>query len=302
MQPSTPSALPAPGPRHPFGPSLPSRRAFWSVAIRFPNVTPYPHPYTYPTLTPANDPTPTSPNGHTLQRPNAAPWHPYPGLCLPSAMPRHVLAPTLVVLGWSGEQHRWRGMPKLTAALRQAAQEYPLYLSYFQNCGYLETALLPPPANAPANLQPTHTPAPTPTLIEIPDTLSLPPLSPQLPLAVEIEKTTLEPLLGAGIHEIARVKAEQWGGLPPLVVHNPPNENVRFDMRRAEWEVIPNTGRPPKVRTHLLAFREQTPPCVFHVPFSAVQRVCNGKYLGGLPGDIIRMADYVYNVTWELCR
>ncbi|WP_294626552.1 hypothetical protein [uncultured Rothia sp.] len=122
------------------------------------------------------------------------------------------------------------------------------------------------------------------------------------PLAVEIEKTTLEPLLGAGIHEIARVKAEQWGGLPPLVVHNPPNGNVRFDMRRAEWEVIPNTGRPPKVRTHLLAFCEQTPPCVFHVPFSAVQRVCNGKYLGGLPGDIIRMADYVYNVTWELCR
>lgn len=290
MQPSTPSALPAPtAPRNPFGPSLPSRRAFWSVAIRFPNVTPYPHPYTYPTLpaaNPANDPTPTSPNGHTLQRPNAAPWHPYPGLCLPSAMPRHVLAPMLVVLGWSGEQHRWRGMPKLTAALRQAATAYPAYLQDLQKCGYLPPDALPPPA----------------TPCTLPDTLSLPPLSPQLPLAVEIEKTTLEPLLGAGIHEVARVKAEQWGQLPPLVVHNPPNENVRFDMRRAEWECIKNTGRPPKVRTHLLAFCEQTPPCVFHVPFGAVQRVCNGKYLGGLPGDIIRMADYVYNVTWELCN
>ena len=291
MQPSTPSALPAPtAPRNPFGPSLPSRRAFWSVAIRFPNVTPYPHPFIYSTITP----TPTGPthtNGHTLQRPNAAPWHPYPGLCLPSAMPRHVLAPTLVVLGWSGEQHRWRGMPKLTAALRQAATAYPAYLQDFQKCGHLDSRALPPPANLPP-----------PTPFTLPDTLSLPPLSPQLPLAVEIEKTTLEPLLGAGIHEIARVKAEQWGGLPPLVVHNPPNENVRFDMRRAEWEVIPNTGRPPKVRTHLLAFCEQTPPCVFHVPFSAVQRVCSGKYLGGLPGDITRMADYVYNVTWELCR
>lgn len=282
MQPSTPTPTAL---RNLFSPPGPSRRAFWSVAIRFPNVTPYPHPYTYPTPT-----GPTHTNGHTLQRPNAAPWHPYPGLCLPSAMPRHMLAPTLVVLGWSGEQHRWRGMPKLTAALRQAATAYPQYIAQFQNCGYLPPdALLPP-----ANLQPT--------LIEIPDTLSLPPLSPQLPLAVEIEKTTLEPLLGAGIHEVARVKAEQWGGLPPLVVHNPPNENVRFDMRRAEWEVIPNTGRPPKVRTHLLAFCEQTPPCVFHVPFGAVQRVCSGKYLGGLPGDIIRMADYVYNVTWELCR
>lgn len=285
-----------PHPRTPFGPSLPSRRAFWSVAIRFPNVTPYPHPYTYPTLTP----TPTGPthtNGHTLQRPNAAPWHPYPGLCLPSAMPRHVLAPTLVVLGWSGEQHRWRGMPKLTAALRQAAATYPQYLSQFQKCGYLPPDALPPPANLPpAAGQPPATP------FTLPDTLSLPPLSPQLPLAVEIEKTTLEPLLGAGIHEVARVKAEQWGQLPPLVVHNPPNENVRFDMRRAEWECIKNTGRPPKVRTHLLAFCEQTPPCVFHVPFSAVQRVCSGKYLGGLPGDIIRMADYVYNVTWELSK
>ena len=291
MQPSTLSALPArpQNPSTPFGPSLPSRRAFWSVAIRFPNVTPYPHPYTYPTLpaaNPTNDPAPTSPNGHALQRPNAAPWHPYPGLCLPSAMPRHVLAPTLVVLGWSGEQHRWRGMPKLLHQLRQAATAYPQYIAQFQNCGYLDSCALPPPA----------------TPCTLPDTLSLPPLSPQLPLAVEIEKTTLEPLLGAGIHEVARVKAEQWGGLPPLVVHNPPNENVRFDMRRAEWEVIRNTGRPPKVRTHLLAFCEQTPPCVFHVPFSAVQRVCSGKYLGGLPGDIIRMADYVYNVTWELCK
>ena len=270
---------------HPLAaPSLPSRRAFWCVAIRFPNVDPYPHPYTYPTLTP----TPTGPThtSATLQRPNAAPWHPYPGLCLPSAMPRHVLAPTLVVLGWSGEQHRWRGMPKLTAALRQAAQEYPQYLSHFQKCGHLDPSALPPPATA----------------CTLPDTLCLPPFSPQLPLAVEIEKTTLEPLLGAGIHEIARVKAEQWGGLPPLVVHNPPNENVRFDMRRAEWEIIRNTGRPPKVRTHLLAFCEQTPPCVFHVPFAAVQRVCSGKYLGGLPGDITRMADYVYNVTWELMK
>lgn len=286
---------------NPFGPSLPSRRAFWCVAIRFPNVDPYPNPYTYPTLTP----TPTGPahTGHALQRPNAAPWHPYPGLCLPSAMPRHVLAPTLVVLGWSGEQHRWRGMPKLTAALRQAAAQYPAYLQDLQKCGYLETALLPPPANLPpANaLPPPATPTHAPP-IEIPDTLSLPPLSPQLPLAVEIEKTTLEPLLGAGIHEISRVKAEQWGQLPPLVVHNPLNENVRFDMRRAEWEVIRNTGRPPKVRTHLLAFCEQTPPCVFHVPFAAVQRVCSGKYLGGLPGDVIRMADYVYNVTWELMK
>lgn len=292
-------------PQNPFPPPGPSRRAFWSVAIRFPNVTPYPHPYTYPTLT-----SPATPDGHAT-RPNAAPWHPYPGLCLPSAMPRHVLAPTLVVLGWSGEQHRWRGMPKLTAALRQAAASYPAYLQDLQKCGYLETALLPPPANLPpANLQPaaanlppatpTHAPAPTP--IEIPDALCLPPLSPQLPLVVEIEKTTLEPLLGAGIHEICRVKAEQWGALPPLVVHNPPNENVRFDMRRAEWETVPNTGRPPKVRTHLLAFCEQTPPCVFHVPFSAVQRVCSGKYLGGLPGGITRMADYVYNVTWELCK
>lgn len=280
-------------PKNPsWPPSLPSRRAFWCVAIRFPNVTPYPHPYTYPNpaayagpALPAANPT------HTLHRPNAAPWHPYPGLCLPSAMPRHVLAPTLVVLGWSGEQHRWRGMPKLTAALRQAAAQYPAYLQDFHKCGYLPPDALPPPAN----LQPA-------TPITLPDTLSLPPLSPQLPLAVEIEKTTLEPLLGAGIHEIARVKAEQWGGLPPLVVHNPPNENVRFDMRRVEWEVIRNTGRPPKVRTHLLAFCEQTPPCVFHVPFSAVQRVCNGKYLGGLPGDIIRMADYVYNVTWELMK
>ena len=267
----------------PFGPSLPSRRAFWSVAIRFPNADPYPNPFTYPTFTaPA-----THADGH---RPNAAPWHPYPGLCLPSAMPRHVLAPTLVVLGWSGEQHRWRGMPKLTHSLRQAAQEYPLYLSHFQKCGHLDA---PPSPHA---LPPPATPC------TLPDTLSLPPLSPQLPLAVEIEKTTLEPLLGAGIHEIARVKAEQWGGLPPLVVHNPPNENVRFDMRRAEWEVIRNTGRPPKVRTHLLAFCEQTPPCVFHVPFAAVQRVCSGKYLGGLPGDITRMADYVYNVTWELMK
>lgn len=300
MTPSTsPSALPA-APQNPFSTHTPSRRAFWSVAIRFPNVTPYPHPYTYPTLPPAATPTndPASPSAPaTLRRPNAAPWHPYPGLCLPSAMPRHVLAPTLVVLGWSGEQHRWRGMPKLTHALRQAAASYPAYLQDLQKCGYLETALLPPPANLPpANLQPAATP------ITLPDTLSLPPLSPQLPLAVEIEKTTLEPLLGAGIHEIARVKAEQWGGLPPLVVHNPPNENVRFDMRRAEWEVIRNTGRPPKVRTHLLAFCEQTPPCVFHVPFAAVQRVCSGKYLGGLPGDITRMADYVYNVTWELCK
>ena len=185
-------------PQNPFGPSLPSRRAFWSVVIRFPNVDPYPHPFTYPTF--------TAPATHAhATRPNAAPWHPYPGLCLPSAMPRHVLAPTLVVLGWSGEQHRWRGMPKLLSQLRQAAQEYPLYLSQFQKCGYLETALLPPPANLPP-AAPTHTP---PTPIEIPDTLSLPPLSPQLPLAVEIEKTTLEPLLGAGIHEIARVKAEQ---------------------------------------------------------------------------------------------
>lgn len=289
MTPSAnPSALPSPAtPQNPFGPSLPSRRAFWSVAIRFPNVTPYPNPFTYPTLTP----TPTGPNGHALQRPNAAPWHPYPGLCLPSAMPRHVLAPTLVVLGWSGEQHRWRGMPKLTAALRQAAAAYPHWIQDFQKCGHLDSRALPPPAN----LQ-------SATPFTLPDTLALPPLSPQLPLAVEIEKTTLEPLLGAGIHEIARVKAEQWGGLPPLVVHNPPNENVRFDMRRAEWEVIRNTGRPPKVRTHLLAFCEQTPPCVFHVPFAAVQRVCSGKYLGGLPGDIIRMADYVYNVTWELMK
>lgn len=293
MQPSTPTPTPTStptptAPRNPFAPSGPSRRAFWSVVIRFPNVTPYPHPFTYPTF--------TAPATHAhVDRPNAAPWHPYPGLCLPSAMPRHVLAPTLVVLGWSGEQHRWRGMPKLTAALRQAAATYPQYLSQylsqFQKCGYLPPDALPPPANLPpAAGQPPATP------------FTLPPLSPQLPLAVEIEKTTLEPLLGAGIHEIARVKAEQWGGLPPLVVHNPPNENVRFDMRRAEWEVIPNTGRPPKVRTHLLAFCEQTPPCVFHVSFSAVQRVCSGKYLGGLPGDITRMADYVYNVTWELMR
>ena len=277
MQPDTP--------QNPFGPSLPSRRAFWCVAIRFPNVTPYPHPFSYPTF--------TAPATHAhANRPNAAPWHPYPGLCLPSAMPRHVLAPTLVVLGWSGEQHRWRGMPRLLSQLRQAATAYPHWIQDLQKCGYLPPDALPPPAN----LQPAATP------ITLPDTLALPPLSPQLPLAVEIEKTTLEPLLGAGIHEIVRVKAEQWGQLPPLVVHNPPNENVRFDMRRAEWEVIPNTGRPPKVRTHLLAFCEQTPPCVFHVPFSAVQRVCSGKYLGGLPGDIIRMADYVYNVTWELCR
>lgn len=296
MQPSTPSTPSAPAtPRTPFAPTGPSRRAFWSVAIRFPNVDPYPHPYTYPTLTP----TPTGPThtAGTLQRPNAAPWHPYPGLCLPSAMPRHVLAPTLVVLGWSGEQHRWRGMPKLTAALRQAAAQYPAYLQDFQKCGHLDPATLPPPAGQPpaANMPP---PAP----FTLPDSLCLPPLSPQLPLAVVIEKTTLEPLLGAGIHEVARVKAEQWGGLPPLVVHNPLNENVRFDMRRAEWEVIRNTGRPPKVRTHLLAFCEQTPPCVFHVPFAAVQRVCSGKYLGGLPGDITRMADYVYNVTWELSK
>lgn len=284
MQPSTPSPA---TPQNPFSPPGPSRRAFWSVAIRFPNVDPYPHPYTYPALTPTPA-GPTHTNGHALQRPNAAPWHPYPGLCLPSAMPRHVLAPTLVVLGWSGEQHRWRGMPKLTAALRQAAAQYLAYLQDFQKCGHLDPANLPPPA--------------TLTPFTLPDTLALPPLSPQLPLAVEIEKTTLEPLLGAGIHEVCRVKAEQWGGLPPLVVHNPPNKNVRFDMRRAEWEAVPNTGRPPKVRTHLLAFCEQTPPCVFHVPFAAVQRVCSGKYLGGLPGDIIRMADYVYNVTWELCK